>query len=135
MPKQKQSINWWEISFSIAVIFILVGIFHYIVVNNGFSYVLNPYLFFGLSDIGYVFYLILSLLFFLLIVLFIHKKILSNTAVILLFSGVLINLVDRFVYGGAIDYFKIADFPVFNIPDILITAGMFILAVKIIQKV
>ena len=49
---------------------------------------------------------------------------------ILFFAGALGNFIDRVFRNYVVDffYFKLIDFPVFNVADIYVTVGTFILA-------
>ncbi|MGN0004794.1 MAG: signal peptidase II [Candidatus Gastranaerophilaceae bacterium] len=51
-------------------------------------------------------------------------------------TGILGNACERFIYGYVTDFFKINlfDFPVFNLYDIFITIGAFLLAFSIMDK-
>lgn len=56
----------------------------------------------------------------------------------LLYSGIVGNLIDRIFYGYVIDFldFNIMnyDFPVFNLADICIVIGIFLIAIAIFKK-
>ena len=54
----------------------------------------------------------------------------------LIIGGACGNLIDRLVYGFVIDMIDLSfiDFPIFNIADILISLGMFLLCLMIITK-
>lgn len=52
-------------------------------------------------------------------------KIFLSGTLALIVAGGLSNIIDRFLYGGVIDYFKIGGWPIFNIADILIVVGVF----------
>lgn len=78
-----------------------------------------------------------------LICLFYYQKkfILNNRNIIsfsLLYSGIIGNLLNRIIHGYVIDFldFKILgyDYPVFNIADICIVIGIFLLIIAIIKK-
>lgn len=51
-------------------------------------------------------------------------------------TGILGNACERYVYGYVTDFFKVNlfNFPVFNLYDIFITAGAFLLAFSIMEK-
>lgn len=53
----------------------------------------------------------------------IGKIFLSGTLALIVAGGIS-NIVDRFIYGGVIDYIKIGGWPIFNIADILIVIGV-----------
>lgn len=69
------------------------------------------------------------------------KFILNNRNIIsfsLLYSGIIGNLLNRVIHGYVIDFldFRILsyDYPVFNIADICIVIGIFLLIIAIIKK-
>lgn len=45
--------------------------------------------------------------------------------------GAFSNLIDRWLYGGVIDYIQIWILPVFNIADVMIVAGLLVLFFRI----
>ena len=53
-----------------------------------------------------------------------------RVCMVLLVSGALGNVIDRVMHRYVVDffYFKLIDFPVFNVADIYVTVGTFILA-------
>ena len=55
---------------------------------------------------------------------------LSKTALLLMISGTIGNFIDRLKLGYVVDffYFKLINFPVFNVADIYVTIGTFVLA-------
>ena len=72
-------------------------------------------------------------IFFFIIVLIISmtKKLLPlRICAVFIFSGAIGNFIDRLKLGYVVDffYFKLIDFPVFNVADIYVTVGTFILA-------
>ena len=59
------------------------------------------------------------------------KKLLPlRICAVFIFSGAIGNFIDRLKLGYVVDffYFKLIDFPVFNVADIYVTVGTFILA-------
>lgn len=69
---------------------------------------------------------------------FTKKYVLVNIAATLLAAGALGNFIDRCMYGYVRDfiYFRIIDFPVFNIADIYVTAAtvLFIIVFLFVYK-
>lgn len=57
-----------------------------------------------------------------------------NIVAILFFAGAIGNFIDRICYSYVIDffYFKLIDFPVFNVADIYVTAATFLMAILIL---
>ena len=48
---------------------------------------------------------------------------------LLIILGAFSNLLDRLLYGGVVDFIDLYFFPVFNLADIMITAGVILLVV------
>ena len=91
---------------------------------------INPGIAFGLLK-NYSF-LFIWLNFFIIIYLFLYfisglkkKNLLLPLALIL--GGAISNLLDRFFYGGVLDYLNFRSFPTFNIADIYITFGIILI--------
>ena len=59
---------------------------------------------------------------------------LMRTVAVLLAAGAVGNLIDRMRYSYVVDflYFKLIDFPVFNVADCYVTVGAVLLAVLIL---
>lgn len=59
-----------------------------------------------------------------------------NIVLVVLFSGAIGNMLDRIRYHYVIDflYFKLIDFPVFNVADIYVVVSMFLLAYLFLFK-
>ena len=57
-----------------------------------------------------------------------------RTVAVLLAAGAVGNLIDRMRYSYVVDflYFKLIDFPVFNVADCYVTVGAVLLAVLIL---
>lgn len=62
----------------------------------------------------------------------------ETTYYAILLAGIVGNMIDRILYGFVIDYldFKLIgyDFPVFNLADIFIVCGTFLLTIKILRE-
>jgi len=56
------------------------------------------------------------------------------TAISLIILGALSNLIDRLLFGYVIDYIKIWIWPVFNLADAMIVAGVFIYILSEFKK-
>lgn len=112
---------------------------HITIIKNFFSltYVKNYGAAWGIFDNKQYFLILIAIIF----LFFIIKEIKQNKedkikilGYILITSGLLGNLINRFIYGYVIDYlsFKIINYnyPVFNLADILIVLGVFIVIIK-----
>lgn len=86
----------------------------------------------GLFEGARIFFLIVTIMIFILIVLFIIRIPFSKRMIpllidaILLGSGAVGNFIDRIMLGYVRDfiYFKFIDFPVFNMADVYVTIGI-----------
>jgi hypothetical protein len=58
----------------------------------------------------------------------------SNYPLIFIFSGAISNLIDRVYYGCVIDFIDLKVWPVFNLADIFICLGAFLLIIKLNKK-
>ena len=58
-----------------------------------------------------------------------HKYIMLTITLIILISGAIGNMIDRFKYGYVVDFFdfKLIDFPIFNVADIYVTCSMILI--------
>jgi lipoprotein signal peptidase len=83
-----------------------------VICNPGFS------LGFSLDQVWFWFLWFTALVF----LLFLIKKY-SSFFLILALAGALANLIDRLIFGCVVDYIVIWHFPVFNLADLLISAG------------
>jgi signal peptidase II len=95
-----------------------------------FTYVLNPGAAFGILPNQRVFFLITGAV-LLLATMYFYPRIKKNDrllkfGVINLVSGSTANLIDRFQTGYVIDFIDFRIWPIFNIADIAIVFGMFI---------
>lgn len=85
-------------------------------------FVLNRNAVFGLSvENNVIFILSIVIIGF---VIYEYVRMDSHRAFELIIVGGLSNIVDRIVWGGVVDYVAFYSFPVFNIPDVLISIGI-----------
>ncbi len=104
------------------------------------TFVKNTGAAFGIMKGQKVFFLILTAFFLILAFYLIIKTPLKKrfagafTALILLLSGTVGNAVDRLYFGYVTDmfYFKLIDFPVFNVADCYITVAVFLSAILVL---
>lgn len=119
-----------KLHFLVFLSIILVDqIVKFIVLSNNFRHIVNKGISFGLLgqlNISFqlVFPIILILIFLALYFLQKTKNIYTCSAILLILSGGISNLLDRLIYSGVIDYIQLWVFPVFNIADIAIVLGI-----------
>lgn len=103
---------------------LITGILH-------LTYVRNPGAAFGLLAFRSSFFIIISLLMIFLIIygerFFPHNTFSLRLAMSLLLGGAVGNLIDRMRYGYVIDFLDFHIWPVFNVADIALVAGVFFL--------
>lgn len=91
---------------------------------------------------GYKYILIIIAIIMLITLYYYQRKFKLNDRNVIAFSavyaGILGNLIDRIIYGSVIDFLDFHifnyDFPVFNLADILIVFGIFLLIIAILKK-
>lgn len=109
-------------------LFILDRVIKFSVFSRG-EYVINKGLALGMLDdhefLMYLFLPLVIILIFILWVKFRHFRI----PLALIYAGAVSNLIDRLLYNGVIDYIEVWIFPVFNIADIMIVAGVVLLLI------
>ena len=101
-----------------------------------FEYLENHGAAFGILQNKQIFFFIIVLIHFSIYYLVLSacsndKKLLPlRICAVFIFSGAIGNFIDRLKLGYVVDffYFKLIDFPVFNVADIYVTVGTFILA-------
>lgn len=100
---------------------VIPGFFH-------FTFILNPGAAFGIFRNQTAFFVIVTLAVIITILYFVYKLPTCNKFLCwgfgLELGGALGNLVDRLLYGKVIDFFDFQVWPVFNIADIAIVAGV-----------
>ena len=101
------------------------------------TYVKNSGAAFSILQGKQIFLIILACIVIISILYYLNKDKLNNIKNIyysLLLSGIFGNLLDRIIYNGVIDYldFKIFsyDFPIFNLADIFIFLGVFLVILE-----
>jgi signal peptidase II len=108
---------------------VLVGIDLLIKHSQKIAYTLNTDYFFGFFKISDLAILLISIL---LIYLAFNREIKKDFLIICpVFLGGASNLIDRFIYGGVIDYFNFEFWGfslAFNLADIMIVSGVFLYA-------
>lgn len=113
-----------------------------VIINNflEFAYIKNTGAAFGILSNATIILVVIAILFMFYLVCEIKKNINDKLLIIgyiLIFSGLIGNLIDRLRVGYVIDYiyFKIFNIgmPVFNLADILITFGVIIYLYKLIR--
>lgn len=126
-----RKINFKKYQFFLTLIlFLLLQLTNYFIVQN-FSDIINfnDRMLFGLY--GNNFFSIILSMTLIIVLLSLRKK--HFFPVVFIVAGSISNIFDRLFYGGAVDYLKITNFPVFNISDILIVIGLFVLAFQLIK--
>lgn len=121
-----------------AILIILDQLSKYIIRTNGGFYICNKHFAFGLTAN----YISIILIIFLFIIILNSKfKIFNLTLIkityiplILLVAGAISNIIDRIMFGCVIDFIDLKFWPVFNLADIYITVGIFIVIIKMLLK-
>ena len=101
------------------------------------TYTQNTGAAFGIGSINIILIISILVVIGLIIVLIKEKKHITNyIPFVLILSGSIGNLIDRIFRGYVIDFldFNIFNFPNFNIADICIVVGIFILLYELIKK-
>lgn len=114
-----------------------------IVIKNFFSihYLQNKGAAFSILQDKTLLLIIIAILYVAIMVYYIKKETfgnLSSIAIGLILGGIFGNLIDRIIYSEVIDYLSFSffgyNFPVFNIADIGITVGAFLLIIHYILE-
>ena len=106
-----------------------------------FSYTQNTGLAFGLISNNIIFVIIFNIVILGIIIKFLKENNESIdytvlVSLILILSGGIGNLIDRILKGYVVDFIKFdfINFPIFNVADISITLGIFILVIIIVKQ-
>ncbi len=109
-------------------------------INNIFylTYVRNPGAAFGMLPYRTVFFIIVTVLVLVGIVIFFKRipggRVLLKTGLALQVGGAVGNLIDRVRFGHVIDFFDFRVWPVFNVADIGIVIGVGILFIELLRS-
>lgn len=102
------------------------------------TYVRNPGAAFGMLPYKTVFFVIVTLVVLIGIIIFFRRipagKVLLKTGLALQVGGALGNLVDRVRFGHVVDFFDFRVWPVFNVADIGIVIGVGILFIELVKS-
>lgn len=94
----------------------------FVAMNSGLA-VLNTHFVFGLFGTNLIAALI-SLVALMLLWAIVWRYENALWPLALISSATLANIIDRLLYGGVVDYFKLPFIPTFNISDVMIVAGL-----------
>jgi lipoprotein signal peptidase len=78
--------------------------------------------------------IILSIIILLLLIITLIKTNYNKLSLILIFSGISGNLIDRIVYKGVIDFIDLKIWPIFNLADIFIISGIIVLLINTLKN-
>lgn len=95
---------------------------------NYFQFETNNQFVFGLFPVTTIFLIILNII---LIALFI-RLVRYQFALGLILAGSLSNLIDRIFVGGVVDYIRVPYIPLFNLADVSICFGTFLIILAVI---
>lgn len=123
MQKSNKINHFGEIFLSSAVLVVVTEIFNWMIKNSDRSFSINSLWFFGAVG-GNLFAGIIGLIVLVLAYLYVRRNFVPQVAIILFFSGAIVNLLDRWRFGGTIDYLNLMNIPTFNLPDIYIVVGV-----------
>jgi lipoprotein signal peptidase len=126
--------HWPETVLSAAVITVLLEIVHFVIFASKKFASINDAAFFGLLGNNVSSIYVSALFLVILLVLFL-KKFFTATSFILIFSGATANIIDRTIYGGVLDYFKIPGIPFFNLSDICIIVGLLAFILNVFRRI
>ena len=100
------------------------------------TYITNPGAAFGILPNQRVFFLVMGLALLMLFAFFYPRLKKSDRllkfGVICLVSGSTANLIDRVQTGAVVDFFDFRVWPIFNVADVAVVAGMFVMIYVII---
>lgn len=112
-----------EIIASILVLIVIIEIAHFTVLSSDLVSNINKFFFFGSLGTNWLAILV-SLVFLIIVLVYVKRRHVSPLALIFVLTGATTNLLDRFIHGGSVDYIKLMNIPLFNLPDSLIILGL-----------
>lgn len=124
--------------FKLEIIFFLAAFFLDVlskwIFNNFFSFSVtqNTGIAFSLFNFIPGFVLILNSIFFIILVYIWIKEKINYLGFVV--GGALGNLIERIFFGHVTDFIKIGNFPIFNVGDSFISAGIFIIILLELKK-
>lgn len=106
-----------------------------------FTYTQNTGVAFGLIDNNLIFIILFNIVILGIIIKFLKENnenidFVVLVSLILILSGGIGNLIDRLLRGHVVDFIKLefVKFPIFNLADISVTVGVFILIIVIVKQ-
>ncbi|MFQ5649699.1 MAG: signal peptidase II [bacterium] len=104
------------------------------------TFIENRGMAFGIQFGGQTFFTVFSLLATVVIFIYIvrarEERVMLRLSLTLILGGAVGNLIDRFLYGGVVDFIDVRvggiDWPIFNIADSAVTIGMVMLLTMIL---
>ncbi len=106
-----------------------------------FTYTQNTGVAFGLIDNNLIFVILFNIVILGIIIKFLKENresidFVVLVSLILILSGGVGNLIDRLLRGYVVDFIKLefVKFPIFNLADISVTVGVFILIIVIVKQ-
>lgn len=103
----------------------------YLIRLQGGFYICNKNISWGIKIPEFLFWLFWMVIIFLIIFLLYKKRFAhGNYYVILILAGSVSNIIDRLAFGCIFDFINLGFWPVFNLADVFITAGVILLLAK-----
>lgn len=126
--------HWPETILSVAVITVLLEIVHFVIFSSKKFIAINDSVFFGIlgNNASSIY---VSIFFLLILLVLFLRKFFTSTSFILIFSGATANIIDRTIYGGVLDYFKIPGIPFFNLSDVCIIVGLLAFVLNVFRRI
>lgn len=118
-------------SLTVSVLVIIDQLSKYIIRSSGGFYICNSGISFGIHLSLGIFYLLwIIIITAIVLLIFKSRSKLTIFSLLLILSGAFSNIIDRLFFGCVIDFINIKVWPIFNIADILISAGAILLITK-----
>jgi len=104
------------------ILFALDKLLKLFLINSGKTVFINDGIFFGIYLNPIILSIILILVFILII--YYHKFFSNRPSLKMIAAGIIMNITDRFVWGGVIDYINILNILFINLADVIILIGI-----------